>query len=303
MSKEKIRSLENLPLEVKLAYAKILAMMLVADRELDQLKLAAFYRLMARIQISAVARREVLEAVCKGQSVLEDLANQCCEGLNLQEKNILRFSLYKDLLIIMRANYLENSKEERLLDMISELFDVNEAHKNFFEEELKRDASYFETDKDIKLVNEAIVEAAAGASAIGFPLGIIRCYSCTGGLGAIGMLSGLHRLGKKITKKHPLLTGAAIAASVGVLSYCSAKYLLKYKDRYSGRLKDLMAKKMHEQQQLAISYLESDIEYFHTKAQLWEDARNNQAGIALHVILNALKKAKVLLENTKPAVV
>lgn len=302
MNRERVRPLEKLPLKVKLAYTKILALMLMTDRELDQLKLAALYRLMARIQITAVKRREVLEAVYKGQLVLEELVSQCYEGLNIQEKNILRFSLYKDLLIIMRANYMENSEEELLLDMISELFDINEEHKSFFHEELSRDINYFEADKPANLVNEAIVEATARASAIGIPLGIICYNGYIGGLGVLGILSGLHGLGRRITKKHSLLAGLAITISLGMLSYNGTKYLFKAKDRYSSRLKELMAEDMQELQQLAISYLESDISYLQTKVQFLEATLNNLDRITQEDILFSMKRAMALLKNSKPVV-
>lgn len=302
MIREKVRPLEKLPLKVKLAYTKILALMLMTDRELDQLKLAALYRLMARIKITSAKRHEVLEAIYKGDLILDELVNHCNEGLNIQEKNILRFSLYKDILIIMRANYLEDSEAELLLGMISELFDITEEHKRFFDEELKRDIDYFEGDKPVNLINEAVVEAAARASAIGIPL-VVLCYNgYIEGLGALGVLSGLHQLGKKITRKHSFLAGIAITIGLGMLTYNSTKYLLNSKDRYSNRLKKLMAEDMQELQQLAVSYLETDISYMQTKIQFFEAALYNNDRITHEDILFSLKRAMALLKNTKPVV-
>ena len=303
MAVERVRPLEKLPLKVKLAYSKLLALMLMTDKELDQLKLAALYRLMARIKITSVKRQEVLDSIFKGEMDLVALGQQCYEGLNQQEKNIVRFSLYKDLLIIMRANYIEIPEERLLLEKIEGFFDIKDEHKAFFEEELVQDNNFYDEDKEINCIDEAVSEITARATAIGIPLAAIYYNRYVGGFGAFGIVSGLHSIGKRVSKKHSLIAGLSVVISLGLISYNGTKWLLKYKDRSKCNIKRLMAEEILEIHQLAINYLEKDIAHIEDRVEAETLANNSSEDFTLQEIIFSLKKACAVLRNTKPVVI
>ncbi len=298
MAMEKVRPLDKLPLKTKLAYCKILSLMLKEDSEPDQLKLAALYRLMAHIKITTAKRQEVLQYLNSSHRDLMALYRLLNEGLNLQEKNIVRFSLYKDLIIIMRANYVESPEEALLLSEAEEILDITEEHKAFIEEELQRDKSFYDEDVEIDCLKEAADEAVAVAAGIGIPLAALYYSSYTGSLGFIGIVTGLHAMGRRLSKRHSLVFGIGISIGMALLSYRGTKWLLNYSKKGSNHLKELMAERLLEIHQLAICYLEKDIVYLQDRAI--ESKSKDDSTASPKKLLLKLRKTKALLEGTEP---
>lgn len=297
---EKVRPLEKLPLKTKLVYSKLLALMLMADKDLDQLKLAALYRLLGRINLTSLKRQELLHFIYNGEEGLAELKEQVYEGLNDQEMNIVRFSLYKDLLILMRANYIELPEEALLLAEVEGVFEITEEHKVFFEEELLQDKDFYE-EKEKYCIGKTTDEAIATAAALGIPLAAICYNSYLGGLGSINLITGLHALGKKLAKRHSILAGFGIALSLGLLSYKGTKYLLGLRDRECCNLQAKMAEEMEKIHQLAIDYIEKDIFYIENKVM--NDTEDNKIDEKTSgTLLLALKKAEATLKNTEALV-
>ncbi len=297
MAMEKVRPLEKLPLKTKLAYCKILSLMLTKDSELDQLKLAALYRLMAHIKITTAKRQEVLQYIHLNDSSLKELYQQLSEGLNQQEKNIVRFSLYKDLLIMMKANYLELPEEGLLLTEAEEILDITEEHKTFFEEELQRDRSFYDMEVEVSCLEEAADEALAAAAAIGIPLAALYYSSYTGGLGVIGIMTGLHAIGRRVSKKHSLLTGIGLSIGLALLTYRGTRWLQSY-NKKGNDLMVLMAERLAEIHNLAICYLEKDIIYLQDR--IIEGNKSSSIVVPQKQLLLKLMKAKAFLKGTRP---
>src|SRR5690554_3323517 len=104
MLKKKIRDLREMPIKNKLQYFEVLFAMARIDDELNQLELAELYRLMSRVRLPEEERLTLLKS---SQPSVENILATCrnaTEGLKDQERNILRFSMIKDLMIIMLAD-------------------------------------------------------------------------------------------------------------------------------------------------------------------------------------------------------
>ena len=141
--REKIRGLDEMPWETKLNYCKILSLMVTIDGQVEQLKMVELYRLIAKVMLGDSKRPKLLEFIFEPKIELEDLWEKILEGLNNQEKNILRFSIIKDLLIIMRADYYEALEEIKFLEKTKEMLHISEEHMKFFEEEYQNDKNFF----------------------------------------------------------------------------------------------------------------------------------------------------------------
>jgi len=297
---EKVRPLDQLSLKTKLLYSKLLALMVMADKDIDQLKLAALYRLIGRLKLTSLKRQELLQFIYNGGEGLKELKEQVYQGLNDQEKNIVRFSLYKDLLILMRANYIELPEEAGLLAEVEEVFEITEEHKVFFEEELLQDKDFY-VAKEKECIGVATDEAIAAAMALGIPLAAIYYNGYLGGMGCINLITGLHALGKKLSKRHSILAGLGITISLGLLSYKGTQYLLGIKDRSCCNLQKMLAEEMEKIHQLAIDYIEKDILYIESR-ELNYAKENNIDEKNSGVLLLALKKAEATLRNTEALV-
>ena len=58
-----IRSLENMPLNIKFLYSNILSSMVCAGGIYNQLKLAAFYRIINKIQLPLKERIQLMNSI------------------------------------------------------------------------------------------------------------------------------------------------------------------------------------------------------------------------------------------------
>ncbi len=146
MLKTKIRDLVDLSNEIKVQYFKILLHMAEIDGELNLFELIKLYELMARIKVPQKERIYLLKGAANGS---EDPVKICRTILGLlsgQERNILRFSLMKDLIIIMYADYHASPEERELFEELQVLLEINEDQLKIFLNEHGLEQVFFEED-------------------------------------------------------------------------------------------------------------------------------------------------------------
>ncbi len=301
MKKERIRSLDEMPTPIKLTYCKLLMLMVKAGDGGNQLKLAEVYRLMANIKLTEEARIELLRFLEGEAENLTFLTNTLVMGASQQEKNIIRFSLIKDLVIIMGADYVVDSEENLLLLRLVNLLEITEEQLQFFLDEYQQDQT-FQEQVERNLYEDMLHEATAKAMALGIPLGMI--YFSGGirhGFGPVGIIKGLKKLGmKKYTKNHSLITGIATVILVSYGTYHSMKWLLGWGSRKEKKYKELLYDQMKEIHFRAIGYAEKDIlQLGHLIQRTGEEALKNRQ----LVIYKLLDKTLGTLKNTKPKLI
>jgi hypothetical protein len=219
------------------------------------------------------------------------------EGLDDQEINILRFSLIKDLLIIMRADYYEGLEEKKFLEKTKKILQISEEHMKFFEEEYLNDKIFFEQiiidDRKEYIKKEFI----AGAAALGIPLTIMYPAS----------IFGDYRLFKAKTpywkKKREKVSAQRLGATIlmSIFSYKSVKWILDQKKRKDLRFKELVfdeALKTHER---AVEYIIKDLKYIENKIKIYEENFRETDGLTGQKIL--LEKVLAAFNNSEPKIV
>lgn len=303
--KEGIRSLENMPLNIKFAYSKILSFMISTDNNYNQLKMAEFYRIINKIQLPSRERIQLMNFIMKKEV---DFLQVCKEVdldkyLNDQEKNIFRFSLMKDLIIIMKADYIETEDEKSLLEGIQNYFNISAEQLSFFEEEYELDRCFFDDSISNDQFKNIVKNTISTATALGIPLTAIYYSGTFKGLGLLGTVSGLRALGmKRKTGKYSFLLGLGTSIALGIATYKAMNYILDIKKDEKAKLAQLMKENMENLHEGAKNVLYEDIQYF-THRMMEDKEKNMQSVDDTLKLINILKSAVATLENTEAVII
>ena len=300
-----IRSLENMPLNIKFLYSNILSSMVCAGGIYNQLKLAAFYRIINKIQLPLKERIQLMNSIITKKIDFPAM----CEGLDLddylndQEKNIFRFSLMKDLIIIMKSDYIDTNNEKRLLKDIQNYFHISDEQFSFFVREYESDRRFFDDTADNQELKNIAVNTVSTAAALGIPLIILNYSGTFKGLGTFGIISGLRALGKnKRTKRGSILLGLTSSILLSITTYKIMKYTLNVKKDEKTKLIQLMREDIEKLHEGTKDIIYEDIEYFTNRAVEIKDKDNQDLGNILKMI-DILKRAVATLENTEAMII
>lgn len=300
-----IRSLENMPLNIKFLYSNILSSMVCAGGIYNQLKLAAFYRIINKIQLPLKERIQLMNSIITKKIDFPAM----CEGLDLddylndQEKNIFRFSLMKDLIIIMKSDYIDTNNEKRLLKDIQNYFHISDEQFSFFVREYESDRRFFDDTADNQELKNIAVNTVSTAAALGIPLIILNYSGTFKGLGTFGIISGLRALGKnKRTKRGSILLGLTSSILLSITTYKIMKYTLNVKKDEKTKLIQLMREDIEKLHEGTKDIIYEDIEYFTNRAVEIKDKDSQDLGSILKMI-DILKRAVATLENTEAMII
>lgn len=300
-----IRSLENMPLNIKFLYSNILSSMVCAGGIYNQLKLAAFYRIINKIQLPLKERIQLMNSIITKKIDFPAM----CEGLDLddylndQEKNIFRFSLMKDLIIIMKSDYIDTNNEKRLLKDIQNYFHISDEQFSFFVREYESDRRFFDDTADNQELKNIAVNTVSTAAALGIPLIILNYSGTFKGLGTFGIISGLKALGKnKRTKRGSILLGLTSSILLSITTYKIMKYTLNVKKDEKTKLIQLMREDIEKLHEGTKDIIYEDIEYFTNRAVEIKDKDSQDLGSILKMI-DILKRAVATLENTEAMII
>lgn len=299
MDNIKVRPLEKLTSRTKLDYCKLLSLMVIVDDTINQLKMAAFYRLVANIKLPSRKRELLIEFIfSEAKGDIRPLVQAVQQGLRDQERNILRFSLIKDLIIIKDADYIETQEENKLLEEMLILFDISTEQLRFIEEEVKKDEDFYDERDGGKA--SLIKDTMAKATAIGIPLAALYFSGSFRGLGPLGLMAGIMGIGPIKGKNKSHASGIIMTIIMGFTTYYLIKWLLHTKDRRETKLIDLYKEKMEDIHHRALEYVESDLTSILDKIS---DEENTTKLIVLQEIKDALEKTLGTLKHTKPTVI
>ncbi len=295
-----IRSLEDMPLNIKFLYSNILSSMVCAGGSYNQLKLAGFYRIINKIQLPLKERIQLMNSIITKKidfmAMCEEL--DLDDYLNDQEKNIFRFSLMKDLIIIMKSDYVDTNNEKKLLRDIQNYFHISDEQFSFFSREYESDRRFFDDTADDRELKNIAVNTVSTAAALGIPLIILNYSGTFKGLGTFGIISGLKALGmKKRTKKGSILLGLTSSILLSIMTYKIIKYILNVKKDEKTKLIQLMKEDIEKLHEGTKDIIYEDIEYFTDRAVGVKDRDNQDLGGILKII-DILKRAAATLENT-----
>lgn len=288
MVKEKIRELNNMPSQTKLKYCKILFIMAGVDEKISSLEMTELYRLMANIKLPQDKRISLLENMDKPKEEIKDLNDSLFDGLNHQERNILRFSLVKDLIIIMRADYYESHKEKELFHQLKYLLSITEEQLSLIEEEYEEDMVFFHQEIAETKARKRFKEIVSTTTALGIPIATLYLKGSFEKDACIFKSSFRKRSNKKDILK---------AIAIGAASYNVVKWWLGRKTNEQLLMKEYILKDCSNLQERAIAYLKRDIN--HIQRYLQDIDGNNDMEILKRKII-LLKKSLSQLQIDKP---
>ncbi len=300
-----IRDLDSMPIDIKIKYSKILSLMAFIDNDYSQLKIGAFYRIINKIQLPSSHRIQLLNNIIRKEICFEEVFKEMDidEILNFQERNIFRFSLMKDLIIIINADYIVTENEKRLLKDIQNYFDISEEQLSFFEDEYEMDRCFFDGNISKNRFEEISKNAVSTAAGLGIPLALI-CYSGTfKGLGYFGTVSGLRAVGrKKKTGKYALAVGIGASIALGIATYKALEYMIHIKKDENDKLLDLTKESMESLHRGTIDILQEDMNYFSNRSVDHNHDNEQEVKNSLEIV-GLLKRVVATLENTGPVLI
>mgnify|MGYP000993148351 CR=1 FL=1 len=288
MIKYKVRDLMDLPSHIKLEYFKLLFIVAKIDGDLNPMELMELYRLMARGRLGQRERLYLIENIDKVYKEQEDLAQICrkmLQDLKGQEKNILTFSLVKDIIIVINADYHESLEEEQIFIRIRNYLNVTDDQLESFKEEYDRDRVYFEDAGRDKRLIDGFLHRAPIIGAMGISLGILY--------------NRLIRKKRTIFKSRGQVTprDGLMAMTGAILSHEILRVILDKKSQNEEVLKQALYRHSLQIADKALAYLKRDGRYFQRKlVSLGEVAR---ARLKYKEISLLMKKTQTLLQNTK----
>ena len=288
MIKYKVRDLMDLPSHIKLEYFKLLFIVAKIDGDLNPMELMELYRLMARGRLGQRERLYLIENIDKVYKEQEDLAQICrkmLQDLKGQEKNILTFSLVKDIIIVINADYHESLEEEQIFIRIRNYLNVTDDQLESFKEEYDRDRVYFEDAGRDKRLIDGFLHRAPIIGAMGISLGILY--------------NRLIRKKRTIFKSRGQVTprDGLMAMTGAILSHEILRVILDKKSQNEEVLKQALYRHSLQIADKALAYLKRDGRYFQRKlVSLGEVAR---ARLKYKEISLLMKKTRTLLQNTK----
>ena len=298
-----IRGLENMPLNIKFLYSKLLSAMICIDDGCSQLKLAEFYRIINKIRLPSEERIRLVNSIITEKTDFSTVHGDIDldRYLNDQEKNIFRFSLMKDLIIIMKSDYVETNSEKKLLQDIQDYFRVSDEQLSFFSKEYESDRCFFDDITDDREFKNIVANTVSAAAALGIPLVVLNYSGTIKRLDKLGIIYGLKAMGKrKRRSRGSILLGLTASILLGITTYKITKYIFSIRKDEKTKLMQLVKADIEELHESTKSIIYKDIEYFTNHAVEAED--NRELDNVLKAI-DILKRAVATLENTKAVII
>lgn len=188
------KPLEELSIESKLAYIKIIINFLMEDEKISTCEFSKLYNLIVRLKIDSKTRKEIMEYKNNLESTNE-LLNYLFKHISEVIHEQLKFSIIKDMIYIYQECN-NNSYDNSLFikEMISKL-DISQQQIDLIIKTIDSDKKLFDDNINDDGLTNGIKELSKGAAAVGVPMAALYFSGAVTGLGATGITSGLASLG------------------------------------------------------------------------------------------------------------
>lgn len=226
---KKNRTPGDMPQEIRLAYAKIAGLIIMATPYPETSVVVAFYRSLHELALKDKERRAVLEFMLSPDTDLQTLCNTLMSVEVEEERNLLRFSLVEDIYHMLMADHDEGDEEVRLFNQVLELLSIQEEHIDMIHLMYKNDSAYLPELQPEKLPSKVARQTLAGMVGLGVPISMVA-VSGEGGLSPRGIASGLKAISPGKDRHKSLVPGLLITLAAGGMAWRSAKWLLHYPD-------------------------------------------------------------------------
>lgn len=302
----RIRTLEVMPDEVKVLYAKSLAAQCLIDGELDPREVASIYVFMSKIDLDPDRREEVRRALATGKTLLPELIDMVGEVVSKvedDEKRVVAFSIIKDMTWISRSAGSTSPSERDSIKAVAEALGLEaEEVMGLAEKIIEYDEAIARGDLTAGEIEEAAKDIAAVATAISVPITAVFFSGSVVGLSAAGITSGLAALGLGgLLGFSAMITGIGVLVGIGIAAYLMVRWATGGKERELKKKHEHMVQEILKQHQKAIEALVEDISRIAVKLAEYvsKSDRNEERLIGLTKELQTFQFALGTLKDRK----
>lgn len=259
-----VRTLEVMPEEVKVLYARVLATQALIDERLDPREIEYLYMFMSRIGLGSASREAVRQHLSAGEASPEKLVALVNEVISEAKENDrgIAVSIIKEMTQISRADGAASLEEQESLMAVAEARFGDEAEQviELAGKAVEYDEALVKGKVSVNELEASGKHLASLATAVGVPLAAVYFSGSVVGLSAAGITSGLAALGLGgILGLSAMVTGIGVVILAGAAAYLGLQWLLGGKERELENKREHMIQEIIKQHQKAIEDLAEDI--------------------------------------------
>lgn len=305
---DQLKTLSEMPEELKKAYLKVIVnMTYVDDEEIDEKELSEIFLLMTRLELEKETRfsiRSYISEISKENiNSVEELINIISEHSESTHKKSIMISLAKDLINVNFNSKLIKDRNFDFLDTNKELFELTNDEIELAYDTVENDYRIMNEDLDDNAIQETMKALGSKAAAVGAPLGAVYLSGSVLGLSAAGMTSGLATLGMGgILGLSSMATGIGVAVLLGVGVYKGMQYLTGANKLDKFKARALFLEGIIKQNQKTLTLIMEDINFL---VDMLNDVNKNSFNIEednnnlKELIIRERIKNKKLLDTLK----
>jgi Tellurite resistance protein TerB len=251
------------PEEVKLLYARVLALQSLVDERLDPREIESLYVFMSRIGLSSDSRDEVRQTLATREASPEDvvrLVEQVISAIPDNQEEIAA-SMIKDMVHLSRADNVVHPEERASIELAAEPHFGERAPRiiELAEKTVKYEQALLDGKVTAGELESHVKEIVAVATAASVPITALFFSGSVVGLSAAGITSGLAALGLGgLLGLSAMVTGIGTVVVIGVTAYAAVRWVLGGKDRELARQREHMIQEVIKSHQGAIEDLAED---------------------------------------------
>ncbi|SMP41377.1 hypothetical protein [Anoxynatronum buryatiense] len=249
MKKKQHREPGAMPQEIRMAYGKLLGLMLLAEPRPESAQIVAFYRALSGINLKDRDRHAVLEFIISPDTSGEELCRLILDTPDEQEHNLLRFTLLEDLYRIMMADHYEGDEETAFFMRVARWLSIRQEHVEQVRRSIEETAGYLPADEKPALGNRVMHQAVAGTAGLAVPL-LMVAEAGHSGLTPRGIISGLHALSPGKSRRRSIIPGLLITLAAGAATWQSSRWLFQLpqwrRNRMAARIFKIECKQLRQ---------------------------------------------------------
>jgi uncharacterized membrane protein YebE (DUF533 family) len=302
----KVRTLEAMPEEVRSLYVQVLAAQCLVDGEPHPKEVADIYVFMSKIGLGPDSREEVRGSLAAGQTQLPrlvDLVRKVVSGVEEDEKDVVAFSIVKDMTWISRADGAISSSERNSIRDVAEALGLqSEEVMGLADKVIEYDEAIAKGDVTASELEKAAKEIAAVATAVSVPITALFFSGSVVGLSAAGITSGLAAVGLGgLLGFSAMITGIGVLVVAGVVAYLGVQWMTGGKERELAKKREHMVQEILKLHQEAIEALAEDVSRIAEKLAEYvsKSDRNEERLIRLTSELQTFRFALGTLKDKK----
>ena len=169
-------------------------------------------------------------------------------------------SLFKDAVNIRWDALCNSAKEDRFINELQHILDVDDGKAEFIIDEIQRNKDILNKRQNDDQIKKNFKEAMAKAGAVGVPMAAVYLSGSVIGVSAAGISSGLATLGMGgILGFSSMFTGIGVAVLLGVGAYKGVRTFSGLDEVEKNKEREMMLKEVASNAQKTLNYLVEDI--------------------------------------------